>query len=239
MVCAIAGIGGAIEKIGKQVMAGAQVFDPPVWRLIVVGGQQRNIGKTQLVCDIILAFPKVNWIAGKISDDHHPSQESCSFVWESQPVTGTDCARFLAAGATKSFRLDFNKGSLAECLPLLRRVFAESPSGSHDLRKKVIVVESNSLSQFVKPSLFFAVIDPDREDFNESTQVALTRANALVLRASGGPVPVAPPAPLWLKVPAKLLQERPSVLQRSDEPLPRPLESLVYKMLDDPPSVSL
>ena len=91
--------------------------------------------------------------------------------------------------------------------------------------------------QFVKPSLYFAVIDPFREDFKESAQVALDRAHALVLRGEVGAD--GPPAPLWMKLPAKLLQEKPSVLQREGEPLPAPLEVLVHRMLDAPPTIQL
>src|SRR5947208_13427321 len=43
----------------------------PRWRLIVVGGHTRSIGKTQLVCDVISAFPRANWIAGKITQYGH------------------------------------------------------------------------------------------------------------------------------------------------------------------------
>ncbi len=106
-----------------------------------------------------------------------------------------------------------------------------------DGRKKALIFESNSLMQLVKPSLYLAVIDPDKEDFTESALAALERANVLVLRA-GTVESDAPPAPLWMKMPAKLLQQRPSVLQRIGEPLPRPLESLISQMLDDPPTVS-
>jgi hypothetical protein len=45
----------------------------------------------------------------------------------------------------------------------------------------------------------------------------------------------APPAPLWMKMPTKLLREKPSVLQREGEELPRPLEALVYRMMEEEP----
>ena len=83
------------------------------------------------------------------------------------------------------------------------------------------------------------MIDPFKEDFKESAQIALDRANILVLRGGANTGDEGTPAPLWMKLPAKLLQERPSVLQREGEPLPRPLESLVYQMLDDPGGVTL
>ena len=219
--------------------------------MVVVGGHTRSIGKTQLVCDVIAAFPKVNWVAGKITQYGHgvcaqngencdcaPLEHVCALDWETSAETGTDSARFLAAGAKRSFWLRTKQGFLAEGMPLLREAMGDIEKELDATQKRALIVESNSLMQFVKPSLYFAVIDPGKEDFKESAQIALDRANALVLRGeevSGDALP----APLWMKLPAKLLQERPSVLQREGESLPRPLEALVYQMLDDPAGVAL
>ena len=226
-------------------MAGVQAKEGTLWRLVVVGGHTRSIGKTQLVCDIIAAFPKTGWIAGKITQYGHgvcaqngencdcaPEEHVCALDWESQADTGTDSARFLAAGAKRSFWLRTKQGYLAEGLPLLRDALKEIAGQRDGGDNRAVILESNSLMQFVKPSLYFAVIDPLREDFKESAQVALDRAHALVMRSDvrGG----GPPAPLWMKLPAKLLQEKPSVLQREGQPLPGPLEVLVYRMLDGP-----
>ena len=234
------------------MMAEAKQNGTELFRLIVVGGHTRNIGKTQLVCDIIHAFPKVYWIAGKITQQEGglsardvesvgcaPTEHNCLLDWETRTDTETDSARVLKAGATRSFWLRSRQGALADCLPLLRQALCDSISDPSEPRKKALIVESNSLVQLVKPSLYFAVLHPDKEDFKESALAALGTANALVLRADATPAtPDAPPAPLWMKVPSKLLQQRPSVLQRQGEPLPRPLESLIYQMLDDSPSVS-
>ncbi len=221
------------------------------WRLIVVGGHTRSIGKTQLVCDVIRAFPEVDWIAGKITQYGHgvcaqngencdcaPLEHVCAFDWERTALTGSDSARFLGAGAKRSFWLRTKQGFLAEGLPLLRTALQDLLKEPDSGQKQALIVESNSLLQFVKPSLYFAVIDPAKEDFKESAQIALDRANVLVLRgaALAGD---ASPAPLWMNLPAKLLQERPSVLQKEGEALPRPLESLVDQMLDDPGGVAL
>jgi len=220
------------------------------WRLIVVGGQTRNIGKTQLVCDVIRAFPKTQWIAGKItqhghglspvhgeSRDYAPSEHVCALDWETRTDTGTDSARFLAAGAQRSFLLRTEQGHLEEELPLLRKALREAAQESDAQANQAVIVESNSLMQFVKPSLYFAVIDPLREDFKESAQVALDRAHALVLRAETPPE--GSPARLWMRLPAKLLQEKPTVLQREGEGLPEPLEALVHRILEGAPGVEL
>jgi hypothetical protein len=231
-------------------MAGVQAKVGTLWRLVVVGGHTRSIGKTQLVCDIIAAFPKTEWIAGKITQYGHgvcaqngencdcaPEEHVCALDWETRADTGTDSARFLAAGAKRSFWLRTKQGYLAEGLPVLREALQEISRRVEGGENRAVILESNSLMQFVKPSLYFAVIDPLREDFKESAQIALDRAHALVLRADVGGD--GPPAPLWMKLPTKLLQEKPSVLQREGEPLPGPLKILVHRMLDGPAGVQV
>jgi len=219
----------------------------PLWRVIVVGGHTRSIGKTQLVCEIISAFPKANWTAGKITQYGHgvcaqngndcdcaPDEHICAIEWEQQSQSGTDSSRFLAAGAKRSFWLRTKQGFLAEGLPLMRdalsQVFAETEEQSSSL-----ILESNSLLQFLKPSLYFAVIDPAREDFKDSARVALDRADALVLRGAID----TPAAPSWIKLPANLLRTKPSVSQREGEPLPDPLHVLIDRALQAPPSITL
>ncbi len=247
-------------------MTAAMVKEKALWRLIVVGGHTRSIGKTQLVCDVIRAFPRTQWIAGKITQYGHgvcaqngencdcaPGDHVCALDWETRADSGTDSARFLQAGAKRSFWLRTKMGYLAEGLPLLRRALGELASGeggagsgseSHgepmvhtDLTNAAVIVESNSLMQFVKPSLYFAVIDPLKEDFKASAQLALDRAHALVLRGEVGAD--APPAPLWMKLPAQLLREKPSVRQREGEKLPEPLWELVHRILGGPPGSAL
>ncbi|MGC2672616.1 MAG: hypothetical protein WA299_12180 [Candidatus Acidiferrum sp.] len=219
----------------------------PQWRVIVIGGHTRSIGKTQLVCDIISAFPQANWIAGKITQYGHgvcaqngtdcdcaPGEHICAIEWEAHRESGTDSARFLAAGAKRSFWLRTKQGFLAEGLPLMRDALQETLSEAGE-DSFPLILESNSLLQFLKPSLYFAVIDPAREDFKDSARVALDRADALVLRGSMD----APAAPSWLKLPVNLLRTKPSVSQCEGEALPEPLQVLIERALQAPPSITL
>jgi hypothetical protein len=219
------------------------------WRVIVVGGHTRSIGKTQLVCDVIGAFPEANWIAGKITQYGHgvcaqngencdcaPDEHVCAINWETRSDSGTDSARFLAAGAQRSFWLRTKQGFLAEGLPLLRRALEETMKNLNE-ESAPLIVESNSLLQFLKPSLYFAIIDPAKEDFKDSARAALDRADALVLRGSAPTFQSAEPA--WVKLPARLLGEKPSVSQPEGEPLPAPLQVLVRRALAGPATVSI
>ena len=231
-------------------MAATEAKDKLLWRLIVVGGHTRSIGKTQLVCDVIEAFPRSEWIAGKITQYGHgvcaqngencdcaPTEHVCALDWETRADTGTDSSRFLAAGARKAFWLRTKQGYLAEGLPLLRQALGEIGEETGSAAGRVVIVESNSLMQFLKPSLYFAVIDPLKEDFKESAQLALDRAQALVLRGKVGAGE--PPAPLWLNLPVQLMKEKASVLQREGEKLPEPLRELVHRILEEPAGVRL
>jgi len=218
------------------------------WRVIVVGGHTRSIGKTQLVCDVIAAFPHANWIAGKITQYGHgvcaqngancdcaPSEHVCALDWETQRDTGTDSARFLVAGARRSFWLRTKQGFLAEGMPYLRAALQESLGSAQNAPP--LIVESNSLLQFLKPSLYFAVVDLSREDFKDSARAVLDRADAVVLRGLAGDF--SPAAPAWTKLPAQLLREKPSVSQREGEPLPGPLQVLVHRVLEGPGNVAI
>lgn len=218
------------------------------WRVIIVGGHTRSIGKTQLVCDVISAFPEACWIAGKITQYGHgvcaqngqncdcaPDEHVSAIEWESHSESGTDSARFLEAGAKRSFWLRTKQGFLAEGLPLMRSALHDAVAEAN--REQVaLILESNSLMQFVKPSLYLAVIDPAREDFKDSARAALDRADALVVRSPMESLTATPP---WVKLPAALLRMKPSVFQNEGEPLPEPLHVLVKRVLNALPSVSL
>jgi hypothetical protein len=219
------------------------------WRLIVVGGHTRSIGKTQLVCDVISAFPWANWIAGKITQYGHgvcaqngencdcaPDEHVCAINWETHSDTGTDSARFLAAGARRSFWLRTKQGFLAEGLPLLRAALLQANEAGAP-EPPPVIVESNSLLQFLKPSLYFAVLDPAKEDFKDSARAALDRADALVVRSPSDVLPTAGPS--WIKLPARLLKKKPSVTQREGEPLRDPLHVLVQRTLEELANVSI
>jgi len=219
------------------------------WRVIVIGGHTRSIGKTQLVCDVIAAFPNASWIAGKITQYGHgvcaqngdncdcaPTEHICALDWEMHADTGTDSSRFLAAGARRSFWLRTKQGFLAEGLPLLRAAAEEARTASYS-GLPALIVESNSLLQFIRPSLYFAVVDPSKEDFKDSARAALDRADAIVLRGSAAAF--SPTAPAWTKLPSRLFREKPSVTQRVGEPLPQPLRVLVERTLETPATVSI
>lgn len=213
------------------------------YRLIVVGGHTRSIGKTQLVCDLISALPEANFVAGKITQFGHgvcaqngefcgcaPDDHTSAFDWESNATGGTDSARFLQAGARHSFWLRTKQGFLAEGMPLLRESLSKliSENGASPIN---LIIESNSLLQFLKPSAYLAVLDPQKQDFKPTAQSLLDRADALVLRHAFGSNEQA-----WAQIPVSLLKGKPTFLQMESQPVPVPLLDLVKSVLSKSPT---
>jgi len=156
--------------------------------IVVVGGHSRNIGKTSVVAGIISAFPEKHWTAVKITQFGHgvcsADGETCecstdpdhpfALTREASSTSGTDTARYLAAGAGESLWLRTRTGELGFAMPALRRVVE---------RSRYLIVESNSVLQFLRPDLYLVVVDPSNNDFKPSSRLYLDRADALLLPA--------------------------------------------------------
>ena len=217
------------------------------WHVIVVGGHTRSIGKTQLVCDLIAGFPNENWIAGKITQYGHgvcaqngencdcaPDEHVCAISWE-KCASETDSGRFLAAGARRSFWLRTKQGFLAEGMPLLRKALHELGDDDRG-RPGRVILESNTLLQFVKPSLYLMVLDPSKGDFKDSARLQMDRASAFVLRQ---PLHATDGAVAWTGLPLQLLRGKPQFLQREGEALPGGLLEQVQGVIHDEKEVAM
>ena len=193
-------------------------------RYLVVGGHTRSIGKTSLVVDLIHAFPAAEWTAVKITQYGHgvcsEHGEPCDCASATHPAIldeerdrsgRTDTSRFLLAGAHRSLWLRTRQGDLAEGMPLLRDALAGAEN---------VILESNAVLGFLRPALFLVVLDPEIEDFKESTQRFLDRADAFVLRnpLSSGP---------WSGVSNRLLRSKPAYEYPMNYPPPAALLALV------------
>ena len=154
-------------------------------KAVMVGGHTRNIGKTSVVEGIIRALPEMNWTAVKVTQFGHGvcslNGESCdcsvdehqfAITHERRADSGTDTARFLAAGARRSLWVRTKQGELFTALPSLRSEIAAD---------EFVIVESNSLRRFLEPTLFLQVIDPSRPDFKLSSQIFFDLADAYVV----------------------------------------------------------
>ena len=189
--------------------------------LIVVGGHTRNIGKTQLVVEIIRAFPEAAWTAVKITQYGHGvcsiNGESChcavdehTFAVEEETDRSgkTDTSRFLVAGARRSLWARTKQGRLAEAMPTLRQKLAGAAN---------VILESNTVLHFLQPDLYLPVLDFTIADFKASAREFLDRADAYVLVAPKGTKPI------WGDVSLKPLATRPVFFATPEQLCPPPL----------------
>ncbi len=206
------------------------------WRVLVVGGHTRSIGKTSLVVDLICAFPDARWTAVKITQYGHgvcarngqncgcaPDEHSVALDWERDSATGTDTARFLAGGAARAIWLRTKQGHLAEGLPLLRSALDEGVK-LENAAPGNLILESNSLLQFLKPTLYLAVLDPAQADFKDSARLHLDRADAFLLRRRLGPG-----SGRWRGVSMRTLLSKPRFVQPVGGALPEQLKQFVLE----------
>ena len=175
--------------------------------IVVVGGHTRNIGKTSVMEGIIAATRDLSWTAFKITQFGHgvcsANGEPCdcetadhtiAVSEERSASSGTDSARYLTAGAAKSFWLRTRQGQLAEAMPRLRAEIARSGN---------VILESNSVLRFLRPDLFFTVLDPAVADFKPSARQYLDRADAILV--PGGTLAT----PAWSGISLKLVAGTP------------------------------
>ena len=204
--------------------------------LIVVGGHTRNIGKTQLCVEILGAFPERDWTAMKITQFGHGvcsvNGEACgcavdehtfAVTAEHDPAGRADTCRMLAAGARRVFWVRTKQGRLAEALPKVR----EKIEGAAN-----VLIESNTVLNFLRPDLYLPVLDFSRPDFKDSAREFLDRADAYVLLA---PVPA---APAWQSVSLKPLEQHPVFVVRPECMCPPSLADFIRERVFAPAPAS-
>lgn len=154
-------------------------------KMVMIGGHTRNIGKTSVVEGIIRAMPEMNWTAVKITQFGHGvcsiNGEACdcavtehlfSISEERKKDSGTDTARFFAAGARRSLWVRTRQGELFTALAALRKEIESD---------EFVIVESNSLRKFIRPTLYLQVLDLLNTDFKPSAQQFFDLADAYLL----------------------------------------------------------
>jgi len=176
--------------------------------IVVVGGHSRNIGKTAVAAGLIAHLPQYHWTAFKVTQYGHgfctANGEPCdcqtddhtlAFSEERSTTSGTDTARFLAAGAERSIWVRTRVGMLAEAMPRIRKEIAAAED---------VIIESNSILQFLKPDLYLTVLDPGTADFKDSARLFLDRADAVLINTAGHSL-----VPRWSGVSLRLIEGKP------------------------------
>ncbi len=200
--------------------------------IVVIGGHSRDVGKTSVVAGLIAALPEFRWLAMKITQYGHgicsANGEPCDCVTadhslavteERSRAGDTDTSRFLVAGAQRVLWVRTQQGMLAEAMPRVRVEIAKAEN---------VILESNSVMKFLRPSLYIAVLDPTRADFKDSARAYLDRADALLLRATGGEVQ-------WKNVSLKPVQGRPFFAFDPPQYVPAQFAEYVREQLKERP----
>ena len=172
---------------------------------IVVGGHSRSVGKTSVVAGIIAALPAQQWTAVKITQFGHgicsvngkgchcAVDEHTIAISEERDRSGkTDTSRFLAAGAQRALWVRTKQGHLAEAMPALRQRLAEAVN---------VIMESNSVMQFLRPDIYLSVLDHATADFKPSAREFLEFADALLVHESES-------GPLWSDLSLEPIQNK-------------------------------
>ncbi len=151
----------------------------------MVGGQSRKVGKTSVVAGLISALREREWLAAKITQHGHEvcsadgacdcvTADHTAAISEERDRSGkTDTSRFLVAGAARALWVRTQPGRLADAMPRLREEMAKASN---------VILESNSVMEFVPPDLYLLVVDPTVEDFKESARENLDRADAVLMQ---------------------------------------------------------
>ena len=152
--------------------------------VVVVGGHSRNIGKTSVVAGLIAALPEMRWTAMKITQFGHgmcsadgqpcdceTGDHTMAVSEERGENPHTDSGRFLTAGAGRSLWIRTRQGQLFEAMPRIRREVERSEN---------VIMESNSVLQFLRPDLYLSVLDESLADFKVSARRFLDRADAIL-----------------------------------------------------------
>ena len=158
-------------------------------KMVVVGGNSRNIGKTAVVAGLIRALPHYDWTAIKLTQYGHgvcaadgkdcdcaPDEHPFAVTEETDRSGESDTSRFLVAGARRALWVRVRMGMLETVLPALRQAIAGEDS---------VILESNSILRFYQPTVYLTVLDPARQDFKESAREFLERADAVLMPEAG------------------------------------------------------
>lgn len=198
-------------------------------KMVVVGGNSRDIGKTAVVAGLIRALPQYPWTAVKLTlygsedlsvergESASASLDSPFSILEETDRSGeTDTSRFLVAGARRALWVRAWREKLQTAIPVLRQAIAGDA---------YVILESNSILRFYRPNVYLVVLDPAREDFKASACEFLGQADASLVLEPG----LAHPA--WQGVPSELLRARPTFPIRRDCSVTPEIAAFVEKQL--------
>ena len=144
--------------------------------IITISGHSRKTGKTSVAEGLISALPECGWTALKISSHRHSGDpsKSCTVIEETDRAGGNDTSRFLKAGARRAFWIQ--AGQIKDAVTTAQSIISDSP---------YVMIEGNSILDFIAADFSILVINRGVAEFKESAAGILARADALVLIRAG------------------------------------------------------
>lgn len=143
--------------------------------LLLVGGTQKNCGKTTVACEIIKQFSKTHPVIGiKITlhppDTNKPqnNKNNYTITEENRAGDATDTQRMLKAGAKKCFFIKCDENSILEAFLTVYNNYCND---------QLIICESNTLRKYVEPSIFAIVTSKNTAKIKPSAQFLLHYAD--------------------------------------------------------------
>ncbi|OHB75536.1 MAG: hypothetical protein A2Z25_07490 [Planctomycetes bacterium RBG_16_55_9] len=162
-----------------------QTSCPSYERMLLIGSAGRNVGKTELACEILRKFSKSHNIVG-IKVTTVADEKGCgvcssiygaySIVEETNAHSRKDTARLLRAGASRVFWLRVLQERLLDGLTALLDVVGPGA---------VSICESNSLRYVMEPGLFLMISRPESNAWKSSARKVKDLADRIVLSQNG------------------------------------------------------
>ena len=154
-------------------------------KILVVGGTGRNLGKTEFICRLLSRFLYSNITVIKIKTLYHGDEnfhgkgydmKGDYIIREEFDAGGLeDSRRFLAAGAKSVLYIRSRAEKLGKAVQeALSRISIN----------QLIIFESNSIVNVLKPAVYIMLAGPDKDKYKPSSRKLIDQAD-IIIRSSG------------------------------------------------------
>lgn len=156
----------------------------------MISGSGRGAGKTAVGCALIAAMPEFQWVAVKVTPHLHDRE--AGLHEETELESSKDTARYLRAGAMRSYLISASRSSNAIAnAQLLGKVAQLAPVAA------AWIVESGGmdagdLDEIAGPVVSLAILTGRVEEWKPSVLLRLASADALVVTGGGLPEQLSP-----------------------------------------------
>lgn len=131
---------------------------PQLSRLVLVGGDHRNVGKTTLCSDLAYALTSQGKDVRVIKVKIVREDNIYEFHDESRDENNTKIQRLFEAGSQRVARLVVSESKIDHVLPIVLAEVYETMKG-----EEILLCESNTIRRYLQPLFFAHLVAPDGE----------------------------------------------------------------------------